>query len=597
MTHNTLYHTLLLTFIGLLCYTNQINAQEYLPDVSVLANKTYGERTLILTPFYEQSLYHNDSIAIFSKIKEVEALAKATNDYDLELEAAVMRAHYYYYRYDQFPKEQVVNKLLKLDKIAREKNILWLEIRVQNLLANYLFTYHKEYARGFEHFERSGQLLETISSNEFPLKQICLYQIGGAYYTFKQYREAANYFKKASKEDSKITRYYFQQGINNTLGLSYRELKKIDSSDYYFNKVITAAEAINDSVWIGISNGNLGYNRYLEKDYPEANELLNSDVNQAIKDQNLGLAAGSLTLLSQIAFEKGDIKESDRLADKAKTFIYRSNELNRLETLYPLMAKLKAITGKPELSAIYIDSTAIIKDRIYKEFDARILTRAKQRVELESIRAEELRKEQLAKNRIVKRNMIIGILIALVSIILLLYNRYRLKSKHKEQQIAAQKEVALDKLKSASQRLEDFKKSIVRKNKTLEQVEAELQSTRQEVQLLKASSEKIIQHNDEKKVIDALQKSAILTHKDWRDFVTLFESVYPDFFINLKASHTDITTAETRVLALSKLQLKNKEMALILGVGMGSIRQTKLRIRKKMGLITDADFLKVVEKI
>jgi len=581
---------------GLLGTPFQLIAQEYLPDVSVLANKTYGERTLILTPFYEQALAHNDSTTIFSKIKEVEILAEATNDYDLTLEAAVMQVHYYYYRYNQFPRELVIDKLLDLDRIAKDQDILWLEIRVQNLLANYLFVYHKEYARGFEHFERSGQLLENISSEDFPLKQICLYQIGEAYYKFKQYSETVNYLRKASQESSRNTRYYYKQGINNTLGLSYRELQHIDSSDFYFNKVLSAAKIMNDSVWIGIVNGNLGYNRYLDKDFSKAIELFNSGLTTAIKTEQEGIEVDILTNLAQIAFENDEITKADRYAIQAKNLIYRSNELYRLEKLYPLLAKIKSATNESRLATVYIDSTTIIKDSIAKAFDARILTRAKQRVVLEQIRSEELQKEQEAKNNIAKRNMIIIILIAAMGIIVLLYNRNRLKAKHRAQQLALQKDMAMSELKSASKRLEVFKQSIVDKNKTLEHIEDELQSTKLKVQTLKASQDANTYHN-QNTIIKKLQESAILTDKDWRNFVTLFTSVYPDFFLNLKNTYPDITTAETRVIALSKLQLQNKEMALILGVGTGSIRQTKLRIRKKMQLTTDAEFLKAVEKI
>ncbi len=574
----------------------RLKAQEYLPDVSILANKTHAERIFILSPFYELGLVNLDSISIFSKIEEVRYLAKSKSDKDLALEAEVMDAHYYYYR-DEIFKELVVDKLITLDSIAKKQKILWLEIRVQNMLANYFYSHRKDYAKGFEYFERTGQLLENVSTEEFPLKQICLYQVGVAYIEFKQYDDAISYLVRASNEESKNTRYYYKPTINNTLGISYRELNNIDSSDYYFKKAIKFAQAKNDSVWIGIINGNLGYNRFLDKEYDKAKELISIDLAQALKTNEYGLASNAYMMLAKIAFHEEYMDRANVLAKKAKTYAYRSNELHRLKDLYPLLAKIKALTNEPKLTAIYIDSAAIIKDSLLKIFDTRILTRAKQKVKLQEVRAEKQRDQQLAERQIFRRNLIIGIMISVFIISLLLYNRYRLKVKNRQQRTENQKEKALHKLKMASEQLNAFKTSIVHKNAMLEMVKSELVSKNEEIQILKATSEEIIKINTKETSLNKLQQSILLTDKDWRDFVALFESVYPNFFKNLKIAYPTISTAETRVMALLKLGLENKEMALMLGVGTSAIRQIKSRLRKKLSISVDTNFSDLIADI
>jgi DNA-binding CsgD family transcriptional regulator len=52
----------------------------------------------------------------------------------------------------------------------------------------------------------------------------------------------------------------------------------------------------------------------------------------------------------------------------------------------------------------------------------------------------------------------------------------------------------------------------------------------------------------------------------------------------LKAHFADLSPAEERLLALSKLQLDTRQMSRVLGIAPDSIRKTKYRLRKKLGL-------------
>jgi len=77
-------------------------------------------------------------------------------------------------------------------------------------------------------------------------------------------------------------------------------------------------------------------------------------------------------------------------------------------------------------------------------------------------------------------------------------------------------------------------------------------------------------------------------------FTNLFDKVYPGFFYRLKARLPDLSPAETRFLTLQKLGSTPKEMAAMLGVGLGAIRQYRLRIRRKFGVSRDAEIEQLV---
>lgn len=573
------------------------HAQDYIPDISVLAHKTYAERTYILTPYYETALPHLDSIQIFDKIQKIEELALAEKDVDLLLETKILKAHYYYYR-DRFETNFVVNYLLEINKIAQQKKVLWLEVRVQNMLGCYLSFHRKEYARGIEYLERSEVLLNQLTEAEFPLKPICLSQIGVFHYEFRDYRKAANYFRKSTLSTSENTRYYNKQSNLNFLGASYQKLQMIDSSNYYFHKNLENARTINDSTWIGISSGNLGHNYFLQGNYKAALPLLEKDMKYALKNEQFALASGSMSILAAIALEQENIDKANEMALKSKSLIYKSGELHRLAALYPILAKIKAKTNEPDLVAVYIDSTRIVADSLSNIYDARIITRAKQKIALEQLQNEQLKKEQIVELTIWKRNILIGLLIAIVLIIVLIYNRYLIKSKHREQAMMAEKDAVQEKLEIASQRLDNFRISIINKNQFITQVESKLEYFETIVGSLPLiESEKNQTNASKKEALKTLKDSAILTDKDWREFVELFETVYPDFLRNLQITYPELTPSETRLLTLSKLRLGNIEMASTLGVGAAAIRQIKSRLRKKIKFSKDVELYILVQDL
>ncbi|MGK0414698.1 MAG: hypothetical protein ACJA1B_002926, partial [Polaribacter sp.] len=193
-----------------------LNAQDnYIQRYDYLVSKTHAERTLLLSEFYDHDIRDLDSITIFENINSIKGFAKRANDDQLILEMELMQLHYYIFR-KKFSKNFTVDKIKALYEIAKRKNILWLEIRTQSLLANYLYNYHQEYGLGFEYYKKTAKLLENISIEDFPLKQICLFQIAYVHSEFREYEKTINYLKKAKKLESKYNSAYYSPHINNT---------------------------------------------------------------------------------------------------------------------------------------------------------------------------------------------------------------------------------------------------------------------------------------------------------------------------------------------------------------------------------------------
>jgi DNA-binding CsgD family transcriptional regulator len=94
-------------------------------------------------------------------------------------------------------------------------------------------------------------------------------------------------------------------------------------------------------------------------------------------------------------------------------------------------------------------------------------------------------------------------------------------------------------------------------------------------------------HTQAEQVVETRQKlvdSSLLTNESWDEFRRRFERVHPGFFAQLKAQFADLSPAEERLLALSKLDIDTRQMSRMLGIAPDSIRKTKYRLRKKLGL-------------
>ncbi len=125
----------------------------------------------------------------------------------------------------------------------------------------------------------------------------------------------------------------------------------------------------------------------------------------------------------------------------------------------------------------------------------------------------------------------------------------------------------------------------------IERVNAELNLAKNERQDVASQPE------TDNHTLQLLQNSVLLTDENWRDFTHLFEKVNEGFFQRLKEKLPGLSPAETRFAALVKLQLSNKEMASMLGVGTEAIRQIRSRLKKKLNPEAKERIEELVEKI
>ena len=82
---------------------------------------------------------------------------------------------------------------------------------------------------------------------------------------------------------------------------------------------------------------------------------------------------------------------------------------------------------------------------------------------------------------------------------------------------------------------------------------------------------------------------SLRSHKDWDVFKLYFQEVNKNFYARLEAINANLTTNEQRLCALIKLNMTSKEMASVLNVAPNSIKSSRYRLKKKLGLQQEDD--------
>lgn len=193
-----------------------------------------------------------------------------------------------------------------------------------------------------------------------------------------------------------------------------------------------------------------------------------------------------------------------------------------------------------------------------------------------------------------RKNIITGsaIIISLLTLVLAVVLINRQQIRRKKEKILFEKNLELsekekdllklekrhieDELSSAKTALDEYIQNMAEKNKLLEEFKLDIEK-------LKDSKGKELDKERMEK-LEYLNKATILTDEDWNKFKYLFEHVHNDFFKRLKEKLPELTQSEIRLVSLTKLAIGTKQMAGILGVSFDTIKVSRHRLRKKLGL-------------
>lgn len=368
---------------------------------------------------------------------------------------------------------------------------------------------------------------------------------------------------------------YQQMQQWNTIGLAYQKLHKPDSAFLAFNHAEQLAKEAGGQFWMGIISGNKGDVYYDLGQYDSAYVLLQYDYNNSVAAHQYDNAANSLQWIARIDLHQGRTQEALQKLYKAQQLLNELTQPSYQANIDFAFSQVFVELGRADSVNMYLQQYLHLHDSLEAEI-------TKSRTDILQIRLNNIDQIQAIKilnrqkNQIaLTRNFTIALVILLGCLTYMWLMRSRLKMQMRQRDALEGKRIAEVEAQKAIEQLDIFRQHLLEKNTLIEKMQTAYESKENT--------------DDQNKRLADLSHHLILNEDDWIQFKTLFDSVYPGFFLSLRNKVVDITQAEQRMAALSKLKLTAREAANLLGISPNTVYKTRQRLRQRLGLEHDSD--------
>jgi tetratricopeptide (TPR) repeat protein len=439
--------------------------------------------------------------------------------------------------------------------------------------------------QAFQHFLAAKKEFDQIGYENLPYGGDCLNDLGLCYYKAGYNAIALRYLERAvscpfARPSRKIS-------VLNSVGLGYRsdEIRQYAKATKYFSLSYDLARKYKDSVYCFVNTADYARVLQLQGRNKEALAYYNRALRFDHPMENFNKAKFYL-YKAEILLADNDLAGSRNCMSKSDSLIKVIDPIYqrmRLPQHYAVRSGLYRRTGEYSKVLAYNDSILMIKDSINIVASNRILEEFETAVNAEKYFSTR------SKIEADKRRTIILSIVSIVGFVLIggvsvysfrqkrqellkeseLQQKMKLNAEQKAQRIAAMQEQYFQEIQS--------------KNALIEKINSELSELRRRSERWSEKKEEVHGH------IDALLSSTIMTDADWEAFKVLFEKIHPGFLEKINTKYSFLTSSEMRLVALSKLNIPSREMAVMLGLTKDTIYTFKYRLRKKLGS-HDEDF-------
>ncbi len=536
------------------------------PD-SLLGLSPARRYLVIKTRYYNQHLREDTSAALRIRQELTSFFQEKGSDRDrFHWQVALLEADLL----SRFRLEHILSRATaQLRRAEAEGDTMMMGKGHQNL-GLYYFTIQKAYYLGFWHYGRAFELIRNRSEAEFPERTYSIYTLGRLNYDFFNYEKAIELGRTIHPTGSgKVSMDHLYNAA--LIGLSYLHLQRYDSARYYFEWGLGYLDRreLSNEAWTGIFNGNIGRALAGQGLGQAAIPYLEKGLDYTTRFRVWDNVAPFGTCLALIYLPTQPVRAGyyARLAHEAAG---REGLPKVLYETHHTLAAYYGRTGRPDLALRHADSAAVAKDRWQKELDVTLQHRAEMTLEAERHQARERLLQQEKDRQVLLRNGLLVVLLLAAGIAWLLYTRRVMAERHRRAQAQAEQARSETELRAAQAQLDQYVASFREKNELIGRITAELVE----------ASDPHTERRSER--MAALLDSVILTDADWQRFRLVFEQVHPGFFEDLRRTHPELTPADVRLVALSKLGIPTAEMAGMLGVSAESIRKGRYRLRRKL---------------
>lgn len=577
--------------------------------ISLFAQKLNND-TLIIKSLCDSAFVVEDSVSAFALLEQAKLLGEKLSDKKWLAQNAVVEANLYYLYNNS-------NKAIEVSGLAEVLCEKYFPKKLSLVLLNKGIFYYSlgNYNKAIFFYHESLKVAEVQKDNHAMAR--CYDQIGSDSYegvdmTDADFKKANGYMLKAISIYEKEKDWTLMASTYINLGIQYQEYGKIDEAKNALRKVleitekkkeafketqdiVTAAYAYNNLAFIELNFG---------KNYKLVEEYARKAIPKLIKYKHLGV-------LSMAYLNMGIANIHTSTLDKATVYLDSSMAIS-LDTKNPrhIMLnwkgryQLDSAKGNTAASLQAIQNYIQIKDSLYSADNITTIKKLNLQFETEKKDIEIVeQKKQLKQQR-----WLIG-LASLLSFMGVLVGYFVYRSKKLNQKLFTQREKSLLLEKALEQ--DEKEKSLLREKLKIEEnlrlqnevdfKHKELATVTLNIQQKNCLLEELREHlynlsekqdTDKEEAIKNMRrsiKSNINFDNDWDKVKVHFENVHTGFFEKLSSLAPLLTPNELKQCAYIKINMNPKEVGNLLGIDAQSVRMSRYRIKKKIGMPEDKD--------
>ncbi|RXK59683.1 tetratricopeptide repeat protein [Lacibacter luteus] len=370
---------------------------------------------------------------------------------------------------------------------------------------------------------------------------------------------------------------------SNTAAIAYQRQQKYDSAFLWHKKSMQLANELHHDIWKGIICGNMGQIYYEQKKYDTALSLLENDYIISKREGLYDNAANSLQWAARTHLQMGNTAAALEQVRAAFALLRRTFDAHYFRNACYTATEVFKAVGMYDSAFYYNTRYSTLNDSLEKVIAVSgiAVSRARANDEKSKYHIQSLQKEK--QTQLLQRNILIAAVVLLGILGFLFISRQRLKAKLQLERMEEEKKQMEKEIAVATEQLKMFTENIVEKTNLISKLEEQIKDEG-------ISAERQLLMNE-------LSRQTILTEVDWLKFKELFEKIYPAFFQQLKQKAADITLAEQRMAALTRLQLTSRQMAAMLDISVDSVHKTRQRLRQRFQLEAGANLEKYIAEI
>lgn len=449
-------------------------------------------------------------------------------------------------------------------------------------------------AQSLNYHLQAEELLKTVGQNN--MRASNLNDLGLLLLLNNQGKEAKQSYLEAIEI---YTNNNDQKGLAYTygnLGHLYEKSSDYDSAFFFQAKAMKALELIKDLDRIALIHENLG-SIYEDKEQYDIAYLHFSKALERFKvNGNASMLIDAYNNMGDVLRKTGRYQEALVYTQKAAQLSNKTKAYNRLSSAYRDLGKTYNFLNKTDSTFYYLELSRQMYINIYNEDSKNqaALLNVLYDINQKDAQIADMARQKRTAAVLYFASAIVAVLLIILSFVFIKNQRQRIINerniREKESALLSAKQQLMEvELKNKKLQEEQLKKEVESKAREISLHTLQAIEKNQLLEEMKKALSEIIRNDSrsyKRELRQLLNKINQSFHKEvhWDDFRRIFEEINQDFFHQLQRINPDLSATDLRLVSLIKLNMNTPDIAALLGISADSLRVSRYRLRKKLGL-------------